>query len=288
MKTATQKHLGFSAALVGVCIVLGACGPRQLETTFKQDPDGDMGTANGLFFDLPPVDDRLNSGSGDSSDWRYIIVPRTGMMSVSLNVDDPSMVGAWYLHDPEGRVIHSEVFTEAHGYYELASMPVEPGRYYFRITAEKGASVYTVGAKYTADPMKEVVEVAEVVEEPVVEVKKDKKDKKDTSKDVKKDTKKETPKETGDDDDAGSSAVGNTKVTGTITLATEKEDGTVEVTIRGVGKSNGVTNGMKGTVEALGIKVKATNCKTTKCDGIVTGATARQLRENGKVVFVVP
>jgi hypothetical protein len=114
---------------------------------FNPDEGGTMATAMGLFFDLP-VDDRLNKDVGDDMDWRYIIVAEPGTLSVSLNVDNPYMMGVWYIRDGMGRVMYTERLDPRKGYYEALNMPVEPGRYFFHFEAMRGSSIYTVGAKF--------------------------------------------------------------------------------------------------------------------------------------------
>ena len=112
-----------------VALVLVGCGPKHTTGQMFVDPDGDMSTAPGMFFDMPPVDDRLDVSTGDRQDWRYIIVPKAGMLSVALNLDDPTMAGTWYVHDQEGRIIHQQALDPSLGFYELPTRPVMPGRY---------------------------------------------------------------------------------------------------------------------------------------------------------------
>ncbi|MDX9723466.1 MAG: hypothetical protein RBU37_22145 [Myxococcota bacterium] len=279
-----RSHLLFLA----LASSLLACGPKQTNTGIKfVDTDGSQSAANGLFFDMGPVDDRLNTSAGDSQDWRYIIIPTSGRLSVTVNVDDPNMPGAWVLRDPEGRTVHQQSLNPAQGFYEVRSLPVRPGQYYFQISAFESASPYTVGATFEPDP--EPVVVAEVEPEPEVEEPKEKVRSSRGSKD-KTDKPKKDPKPKTDEpkDDAGAASAGNTKVVGTVTLVTPRDDGTAEITIRGVGGANGVTEGMKGKVEGLSVSVKTTKCYTTKCEAVVSGASARDLREQGKVVFMVP
>lgn len=284
-----------SSSLPGVLLVLlvpvalcVACDRSQQVRTgpLYVDPDGDQGTANGLFHDMPPVDDRLNAQGGDSEDWRYIIVPTSGRLSLTLNVDDPSMAGNWALHDPKGRVIHSEAFDAARGFYQLPEMPVEPGTYHFQISAAKGGSVYTVGVGYVADPVVASAPVEEPVEE--IEEPEEEEDKPRRSSRRDKKPREKKPEKKPEAKDAGDEVVGTNSVSGSITLATEVDGGKVEIVIRGVGKANGVTSGMKGKVKGLGATVKTTSCSSRKCNAVVEGVDARTLREHGEVEFKVP
>ncbi len=283
------------SAWVGVVLallVVGCAGQRAVNTgPIAVDHDASSGTANGLFFDMPPVDDRLNVAGGDSEDWRYIIVPRSGRLSVTLNLDNREMPGMWYLYDSAGRVVHSQAFNPSEGYYELTHFPVQAGQYHFRITATRGASVYTVGASFDADPEPErqVVEVEPEPEpEPDPEPRRSGRRSSGSSErttTTTKSTKTEKPASA----DAGTTTKGNTRVVGTITLVTMKDDGSADINIRGVGSSNGVRTGMVGSVEGTSFKLRTTDCKVTRCSAVIEGgASARELRQNSSVVFMVP
>ena len=119
--------------------------------SFNPDEGGNVSTAQGLFFGMS-VDDRLNTELGDDVDWRYILVTEPGKLSVQLRLDNPQMMGNWYLRDEVGRVIHFKRLDPREEFYEIVDVPVEPGRYYFHIEAIKGSTIYTVKSTFAARP----------------------------------------------------------------------------------------------------------------------------------------
>jgi len=104
-------------------------------------------TAFGLFFGLE-ADDRINAELEDDVDWRYILVHEPGLLSVKLSVDNPNMMGFWYVRDELGRVLETRRLEPGENFYEAVDIPVERGRYYFHLEAMKGSSIYTVLASF--------------------------------------------------------------------------------------------------------------------------------------------
>ena len=147
-----MRHFASWAALLSLMVLFTVAGCRNTKAdkksfSFNPDEGGNMATAQGLFFNMN-IDDRLNTELGDDVDWRYILVTEPGKLSVRLNVDNPYMMGNWYVRDGLGRVLHTERLDPRENFYEVLDIPVEPGRYFFHFEAIKGSSIYTVQSSF--------------------------------------------------------------------------------------------------------------------------------------------
>ncbi len=274
-------------ALIGLnaCVIdaseSGANAAVETQTETFIDPDATKETALGLIFGMPQIDDRLDYPGGDREDWRYIVVAEQGVMSVTINVDQPQKIdGGWNIIDAEGRILHRQSFSKTEGYYEFSNFPVKRGIYYFQVFATGGKSIYTIATSFTptvAAPAVQDDDAEEEFEEPV---------KKKTDKSKKKPVKKETPDEPKPPKKDKPAAASGKTVTGFISLITPKSDGSAEVTIRNAGKNKGVETGAVGKILGTSIKIETTQCFATSCKALVpASANPKGLKQGADVEF---
>ncbi len=277
-------------ALIGLnaCVIdaseSGANAAVETQTETFIDPDATKETALGLIFGMPQIDDRLDYPGGDREDWRYIVVAEQGVMSVTINVDQPQKIdGGWNIIDAEGRILHRQSFSKTEGYYEFSNFPVKRGIYYFQVFATGGKSIYTIATSFTPTvaaappPAVQDDDGDDEIEEPV---------KKKTDKTKKKPVKKETPDEPKPPKKEKPAAASGKTVTGFISLITPKSDGSAEVTIRNAGKNKGVETGAVGKILGTSIKIETTQCFATSCKALVpASANPKGLKQGADVEF---
>lgn len=277
-------------ALIGLnaCVIdaseSGANAAVETQTETFIDPDATKETALGLIFGMPQIDDRLDYPGGDREDWRYIVVAEQGVMSVTINVDQPQKIdGGWNIIDAEGRILHRQSFSKTEGYYEFSNFPVKRGIYYFQVFATGGKSIYTIATSFTPTvaaappPAVQDDDGDDEIEEPV---------KKKTDKTKKKPVKKETPDEPKPPKKENPAAASGKTVTGFISLITPKSDGSAEVTIRNAGKNKGVETGAVGKILGTSIKIETTQCFATSCKALVpASANPKGLKQGADVEF---
>ena len=241
------------------------------------DNDADKNTALGLIFGMPLIDDRLDVDQKDEQDWRYIIVPESGRMSIIINLDTPEkMSGGWNILDDQGRTLHSQSFVPNQGYYEFKDYPVKSGVYFFKMYASSGKSIYTIGTSFSPNPPEIAPPTVIVETPPEPEPEPERTRTKSTSK-PKRQQRAELPASTG-----------SKKVTGFISIITLRDDGAADVTIRGAGTENGVQTGDVGQLEGQSLRLKTTRCRPTSCLAVIPeNANPREIKKNSNVVFYV-
>lgn len=292
MKRLSLLLAGWALFALNACVIdaseSGANATVETQTETFIDPDATKESALGLIFGMPQIDDRLDYPGGDREDWRYIIVAEQGVMSVTINVDQPQKIdGGWNIIDSEGRVLHRQSFSKTEGYYEFSNFPVKRGIYYFQVYATAGKSIYTIATSFTptvAAPVvvaqNETFDDDEEEEAPVV--------KKTTHKGSKKKAKKQDDDEPAPKKKAEKPvpvATGKT-VKGFISLITPKSDGSAEVTIRNAGKNKGVETGAIGKIVGTSIKIEMTQCFPTSCKALVpASANPKGLKQGADVEF---
>lgn len=271
----------------------GANATVETQTVSFIDPDATKESALGLIFGMPQIDDRLDYEGGDREDWRYIIVSEQGVMSITINVDQPQKIdGGWNIIDSEGRILHRQSFSKTEGYYEFSNFPVKRGIYYFQVFATAGKSIYTIATSFTPSavaPATTEPEPQTATEEPEERVAK-----KSTAK---KPAKPSRAKRSADDDDEPKpkpkpkaekteSASSGQKVTGFISLITPKADGSAEITIRNAGKNKGVETGAIGKISGTSIKIEMIQCFPTSCKALIpASANPKGLKKGADVEF---
>ncbi len=285
-KVCSLGLVGMGLVYLSGCVVdgseSGANATVETQTQTFIDPDAKKETALGLIFGMPQVDDRLDYAGGDREDWRYIIVAEQGMMSITINVDQPkNLDGGWSIIDSAGRTLRRESFNKNVGYYEYKDFPVQRGVYYFQTFATSGKSIYTVATSFrpTAAPvvLPPTVEPEEEDEE-IAEVKPTRPSKKPRKKAEPDPEPKPKPK-------ADKPAEGK-KIVGFISLITPKADGTAEVTVRDAGKNKGIEAGAIGRISGTSVKIEMTQCYPTSCRAIIPAeANPKGLKKGANVEF---
>lgn len=266
---------------LGACVVGEtdqANAPVETQTNVIIDTDSNKTKALGLIFGMPQIDDRLDANLGDKEDWRYIIVPEPGQMSISINIDSPANIqGGWNIYDYNERTLLTESFSPNQSFYQLNSFPVEQGVYYFKTYAASGKSIYTIGTQFTANPSAPVI--AQVPDEP------DPKPSKPRGNRNHRTESKPEPKAERRDDPPKEGAK---KVKGFISIITPQNDGSAKITIRNAGTKFGVQSGDVGYIENGGLKIETTDCRPTSCIAVIPEkANPKALKENSNVVFTI-
>lgn len=292
-----RKVSGIIALAAGLCIFggcvidgseSGANAAVEAQTDVYLDYDNNRDGALGLIFGMTAINDRLDFASGDSEDWRYIVVAEPGDVTIKFRVDKPgNITGGWKVIDSNNRTLKEEMFKSTQEYYEYQFNALR-GVYYFQTYTTGGGSIYTLGAEYQRTQPKIVEEEVVVEEEPEEKpepVKARPEKKKRGSSKVKSESEPEqlkTSKKEEPADNAGHRLVGQ------ITGMTPKSDGSYEITIRGVGKNKGLEKGSKGTIEGTSIKIETSQCFATSCRAIIPEKyNPKSLKKGANVVFMV-
>ncbi|GEM_PF-1424529 len=289
------------------CGLLGLCGcvidgsesgvNATVESQTEQyiDLDNNQNGALGLIFGMPQIDDRLDFDGGDREDWRYIIVTGPGMMSITINIDNPAKIdGGWNIYDSELRALHTQSFSKNQGYYEFKNFPVKRGTYYFKTFTTGGKSIYTIATSFQPTQSEPMV-VSEP--EPVMDDDEEEEEEEEEVKPKPKKTgkKKRHHSESADDEPApkpkekpSKETSGGTTVIGTISVITKKADGSAEINISGTGKNKGIETGDVGTIEGINVKVEMIKCFNTSCRALIPASVnTNKLKDNAKVRFNV-
>ncbi|MBQ9395318.1 MAG: hypothetical protein IJU23_07345 [Proteobacteria bacterium] len=300
-----RKVSVISALIAGLCIFggcvidgseSGANATVEAQTDVYLDYDNNKDGALGLIFGMTAINDRLDFTSGDSEDWRYIVVAEPGNVTIKFRVDKPgSVTGGWKVIDADNRTLKEEMLKGNQEYYEYQFSALR-GVYYFQAYTTGGGSIYTLGAEYQRTQPQAVAvntyveeEEDEVEPEPVKPVKTEtknepKKNKTTTKKSDSDDTKPATTKNTKKEEPP---APTGHRVVGKITGLTPNSDGSYKVTIN-VGKDKGVDTGTKGTIEGASIKIETSQCFATRCFAIVPEKyNPKSLKAGANVAFTV-
>ena len=282
--------------IFGGCVIdgseSGANATVEAQTDVYLDYDNNKDGALGLIFGMTAINDRLDFSSGDSEDWRYIVVAEPGDVTIKFRVDKPGNVtGGWKVIDSNNRTLKEEMFKGNQEYYEYQFNALR-GVYYFQAYTTGGSPIYTLGAEYQrTQPQQQMVAVNTYVEENEEEDVPEPANPKPSTE------KKHKPKPS-DDSDANSpketkpkkeeaAPTGGHRVVGKLTGMTANADGSYKITIN-VGKSKGVETGTKGTIEGTSIKIETSQCFETKCFAIVPEKyNPKSLKGGATIAFTV-
>ena len=250
-------------------------------------PDGIRDTAPQLYLNSSQ-DDRCNAEMGDNEDWRYMLLEEPGVLDIAVRVDNPQLNADIYIHDGFGRPVDRLKVNPSSDFYAFPPLEVPKGRYFFRMACMKGASVYTVSARFITPQVlipKPQIKIGLGGDENKSHDESDEGQGGSSTGRGKGSVEKSTEVTEGHQEEPERAAI--REIEGTITLVTPGEDGKTKIVIRGVGKSNGVSKEMTGRLKGRDKKVKLYTCYSTKCQGFVD-ADEEELREFTKVVFAVP
>ena|GEM_PF-2182809 len=178
--------------------VLVGCGAVQLDA--QTEGDGVRDQAMGVFVGRT-VTDRVDGDTGDNTDWRYIDTVDPGRLELEITFDNPERLAEAEIEflDEFGTRIDRFLISGSKSNYVFArEVQQTPAKFYIRVFAQMGSSVYSIGARQSiaASAKPEPVETKQTVKvvKVTVEKKKKKKRKRTKRRRPKKTTKKTTKK----------------------------------------------------------------------------------------------
>lgn len=136
-----HRLMFFAAALV-------ACGDLEVKPDSASGPDFERAGAQQLFLDKL-VDDYLDAEAGDSTDWKYFKIRSRGILELTIYWDNKNVKSEIEVRDRFGVLIDSRSHKPELEKDRL-DLRVEPGTHFLRLYSAKGASVYTMEAKFQA------------------------------------------------------------------------------------------------------------------------------------------
>lgn len=133
---------------VALALPVGGCAGDQNRLSDADVLDRRRDGALAVFINRK-VTDKLSAPDGDSVDWKYCDIPRTGQVQVAVNFDTPERIeGEVVFRDSFGSVIERQRLNGGRSFYQFAPIQGIRGRYYVELSARSGASVYTVGVLF--------------------------------------------------------------------------------------------------------------------------------------------
>ncbi|MCA9560997.1 MAG: hypothetical protein KC583_20755, partial [Myxococcales bacterium] len=133
-------------ALALALATLPACGGMQWDSASGGDAMRDQ--AMGLFVNEPGVTDSVSGDEGDNTDWRYVDVTDPGQVTIVFSVDSPERLqgGIVSLHDEFGGQLDRLMVQKNQPTYSFSrDVKDTPTRFFLKLSAESGRSVYSVG-----------------------------------------------------------------------------------------------------------------------------------------------
>ena len=112
------------------------------------DPEGDhiRSGARGLFDE--DIADSIDVGTGDTTDIRYIDVDGPSLLSVRVTFQG-AITGRVALVNQRGDILETRPISAADSIIRVRDVDVAPGRYFVRLEADDGASLYTISREIT-------------------------------------------------------------------------------------------------------------------------------------------
>ena len=133
-------------AVVALSVICLGCSPN-----LEQDPNEDSGDdgerSKAQLLELAtPVNDNVNFGEGDMTDWKYVQIPSSGMVRVTLGCDYTGAYCGVNVRDEVGLIVsRMETSGESRVSEEIR---VRRGNYYLEIYASVASTDYTVQVDY--------------------------------------------------------------------------------------------------------------------------------------------
>ena len=140
----TNSHEGLVGRAFLLCVLLAQVGCMK-QPEESSGPDAYRHTASEMPFG-EPFQDGFSWRAGDRTDWKRVIVPEDGLLTVDVrfvNVKAAARVG---LFDTYGKLVTKRVKESDRDQQLRMSERVPAGRYFLRIMADEegDASEYTV------------------------------------------------------------------------------------------------------------------------------------------------
>jgi len=93
------------------------------------------------------VTDSVSAPKGDHTDWKYITVKKDGTLFLTVNVDNPTLVGTVLVTNDLGEPLERRMLNAKTHTYEF-DVPVTAGKYFVRMASARYESVYSVGNRF--------------------------------------------------------------------------------------------------------------------------------------------
>lgn len=93
------------------------------------------------------VTDSVSAPKGDHTDWKYMTVKEEGTLFVTINVDNPTVVGTILVTNDLGEPLERRMLNAKTHTYEF-DLPVSPGKYFVKMASARYESVYSVGNRF--------------------------------------------------------------------------------------------------------------------------------------------
>lgn len=155
---------------IGAVLVLVAAGCGGVETRLDSQSGGDAARdqAMAIFLDRT-VTDRIDGPNGDHTDWKYLDVLDKGRLKIEVSFDTPEKLkgGEVEFTDEFGsRLERQPVSGGQSNYIFTREVDKVPNKFFVRVFAQDGQSVYTVGSNMAYLPQPTPPPVAEPEPEP--------------------------------------------------------------------------------------------------------------------------
>ncbi len=279
----TRLTLYGLVVLFASLLMAGSC-EKAREFDKQSGGDDTRKSAKKLFFGQN-VTDSIDDPQGDNTDWKEIRVREPGTMGVTISIDNPrQMHGEISIHDGFGTELERRPIAVTDNIYTFDRIPVYQGDYYVKVFVDRGASVYTAGARFEGELKANITPPIETDEPDPIKrggggrgnggggATKDPEPKEVVVEKVE-------PVDPPVEDESQFLSIN-----GRIARFVPMDEGGTMLTIAGFGSDDGVTAGMSGTIVGLGQSFRVTRVSRKSSFG-VTKAEAEQLQPY-KVVVV--
>ncbi|MCB9534881.1 MAG: hypothetical protein H6704_01355 [Myxococcales bacterium] len=140
--------------LLAAALHLAACGSVGPSIDSAQEGDEVRDQALAVYVDRT-ITDRLDGPEGDNTDWKYVDIVEQGRLRLVVNVDTPDRLlgGEVGFFDEFGnRLDRSLVLANQTTYVFATEVEKIPNKFFVRVFAKDGTSVYSVGATLSPKP----------------------------------------------------------------------------------------------------------------------------------------
>lgn len=131
-----------------VAWVLAGCGGVESRLDGQSGGDAARDQAMAIFLDRT-VTDRIDGPAGDHTDWKYLDVLDKGRLKIEVSFDTPDklLAGEVEFTDEFGSRLERQVISGGQSNY-IFTREVDkiPNKFFVRVFAQDGQSVYTVGS----------------------------------------------------------------------------------------------------------------------------------------------
>ena len=133
----------------GLFLTAGTCGQDLEKNPDLPGSDGFRQNAQEVSLGTSVIG-VVDVRAGDTSDWKYFVVPAVGVVTVLVSFDQHEAYGELVFTDERGQTL-STFQDEKRQLLDKITVKVEPGKYYLRIFANREATDYTLTV--TFDPL---------------------------------------------------------------------------------------------------------------------------------------